>query len=239
MDNTTNIELTPEQIDNIKAAAKRRAEEARANAEDVEDVEEIGESATKEEAAGAEQLPEQRKVALNKYVCIDIYKDDKVSETLKPDRNILECIVVLKTIDPETIVSIYATEDEALSDPVPEGQTRPLYPMFGIDKKPAKEAIDILASQGVPPQACIIEFQKLCEFMSFRSPLVAVNTVFMFKAGRAGGFSYFSSCTDVSDDDAVALYTASMEQAKQYKAKLKEMRPQVKFNDDTNIITHL
>ena len=239
--NDINVELTPEQVEKIKVAAKARVEAAKEMAEDAEDStdpNDIGDAVEKvpEDSAVPGQ---QRKVALEKHVTIDVYKDDEVVNTLKPDRNIIECLLVLKTLDIDTVVSIYATEDEKLSDPVKEGEERPKYPLFDITKKTVTEAIITLGSQGIPDQGCVIEFQKLCEFMSFRSTLVAANVVFVFKGGRAGGFSYFSSCTDVSDEDAVSVYNAAKEQNKQYKAKLKELRPQVKFDDDTNIITHL
>lgn len=238
--NDINVELTQEQVEKIKAAAHARVDAAKEKAEDAElEDNDIGEAVDKEEAEGANPMKPPRGVVLNKFMTIDVYKDDEVVNTLKPDRNIIECLLVLKTLDPETIVSIYVTEDAKLSEPLPEGEEAPKYPLFDITKKPVKEAVEIVASQGIPDQGCVMEFQKLCEFMSFRSSLMACNAVFVFKGGRAGGFSYFSSCADVPDSDAVALYNAAKEQNKQYKAKLKELRPQVKFDDDTNIITHL
>ena len=247
-DNNENLEivadLTPEQVEKIKAAANNRAvadEEYEDVAEESDEVgpNDIGEAANKDEAKDAEQIKPTRNVALSKNATIDVYRDDEVVNTLKPDRNIIECLLVLKTLDPDTVVSIYATEDEKLSDPAPEGEESPKYPLFGITKKTVKEAIETFASQGIPDQACVMEFQRLCEFMSFRSTLMALNAVLVFKGGRAGGFSYFSSCSEVPDSDAIALYTAAREQNKQYKEKLKEIRPQIKFDDDTNIITHL
>ena len=238
--NVTNVELTPEQVEKIKAAAQARVDAAKEKAEDAELADnDLGEAVDKEMAKGAEPMKPPRSIVLNKFMTIDVYKGDEVVNTLKPDRNIIECLLVLKTLDPETIVSIYVTEDPKLSEPFPDGKEAPKYPLFDITKKTVKEAVEMVASQGIPDQGCVMEFQKLSEFMSFRSSLMACNVVFVFKGGRAGGFSYFSSCADVPDSDAVALYNAAKEQNKQYKAKLKELRPQVKFDDDTNIITHL
>ena len=230
MDIDVGNQLTEEQIKKIKEAALKRADEAR------EEVNDMGDKATAEEAK--EAVPVQRTVFLDKKVDLLVYDGDQVVNTLHPDRNILEICLVLKSIDKDTIVSIYGKEGPG-SDPLPEGQDEPLYPIFDIVKKPVAEAMKLLVTNMVAEDVCLTEYQRLCDFMSFRSSLKACMITMIFKGGQPGGFSYLSSCTDVSNDDLVKLYDVAKMQIGQYKAKVKEVHPEVKFDDDSNIITHI
>ena len=224
--NDTGIKLTPEQIQKIKEAAAKKAKA----------VEDIGEPATEEEAKEAK--PIQRNIYLDKEVDVLVYKDDEVVNTLHPSRNILEICLVLKALDPDQIVSVYGKEGPG-SDPLPEGIEEPKYPIFDVVKKPVKEAMGILVSNMVPEDICVGEYQRLSDFMSFRSSLKACMMTFIFKGHQKAGFSYLSSCTDVDNNDLVALYEATKAQNEQYKIKVKELHPEIKFQDDSNIIAHL
>ena len=164
MDIDVGKQLTEEQIKKIKEAALKRADEAR------EEVNDMGDKATAEEAK--EAVPVQRTVFLDKKVDLLVYDGDKVVNTLHPDRNILEICLVLKSIDKDTIVSIYGKEGPG-SDPLPEGQDDPLYPIFDIVKKPVAEAMKLLVTNMVAEDVCLTEYQRLCDFMSFRSSLKA------------------------------------------------------------------
>ena len=224
--NDTGIQLTEEQIQKIKAAAEKKAKAA----------EDIGEPATQEEAKEAK--PIQRNIYLDKEVDVLVYKGDEVVNTLHPSRNILEICLVLKALEPDTIISVMGKEGPG-SDPLPEGEEAPQYPIFDIVKKTVKEAMGILVSNMVPEDICVGEYQRLSDFMSFRSSLKACMMTFIFKGHQKAGFSYLSSCTDVDNDDLVGLYEANKSQNEQYKAKVKEIHPEIKFQDDSNIITHL
>lgn len=228
--NDTNIQLDADTVAKIKAQAQEKIEKVPEN--------ELGEPSTAKEAEGAKPVEKVRNVTLQPKVEIEVYKDDKLVDTLTAYRNILEIGIIVKSLSEDKQVSIYALEDPEGSDPY-DGDKRPRYPVFEIIRTPVQDALVTLAKQLVSPQACVLEFQRLCDFMSFRSPMRAANIVLLFKNNIKSGFSFLSSCVPINDEDYAGLYSATKEQNAQFKTKVKEAIPTVKFDDDSNIITHL
>ena len=195
------------------------------------------ETTNKPETAPEATPKKVRNIALADKLTVEVYKEDKIVNTLHPSRNLLEVAILLKTMEDDAIVSIYAEEDPERSDPVEEGKEMPRYNLFKIDKLTSKEALKIVFGQMVPETACLEEFQKLCDYMGFRSTLKVASCILVFKGGGPAGFSYVSKMEDATDGELLSLYDANKKFLDAYKEKCKSVRPRLRFSDDKGIIT--
>lgn len=188
------------------------------------------------EKAGNEVGPveekKERKVVISPLALIEIYSGDEVATTLHPPKTIRGLVESLSSMDKDAVVSVYVVEDEEHSDPLPEDGKRVKAPILEIEKMTAGASVEKLKSYELTPQQVMQEFQRLCDYLAFRGNFIGVNTTLEFAGEETGGFTFFNPSAKIRDQDVLTLYKSASGQLEQFKAKIREVNPEVQFPGD-------
>lgn len=192
-------------------------------------------TASKASPEQVDQVDPKRKIYVDSRALVELYAGDRIVARFRPPKHIGSIVESLEGLDADAVVSVYIVEDEKTSDPPPEGTARLKIPVFDIEKAKASDAIARLKDSVYTPETVLTEFQKLCDYATFRSDLVGVNVTFVYQGGESSGFSFFTSATKVNGMHMVGMYNAARDQLDKYREKMRETHPDVKFPDDNDI----
>lgn len=129
-----------------------------------------------------------------------------------------------KQLERQVRIVVDAEENEPLIEGKP-------YQMV-IAEGPLGAAAARIMHSTLPPKLVIVEFQRMCEFMSAHSALKGIMVTAVFGDAEVGGFGFLSSCSTITDADIITLGEAAGNQFAVFKDQIKRQRPDIEFPSD-------